>query len=60
MTWPTQDTSCSNEYGDSDDEYEQVKCYSCEKLLVITITGGVYMEGFESTFLCDECYCNSW
>ena len=60
MTWPQQDTSCSNDYGDSDDEYEQVKCYGCDKLLVITITGGVYMQEFEGTFLCENCFHGSF
>ena len=57
MTWPIQNTSCSTTWGDSDNKYEQVKCYSCDELLVITIIGGVYMENM-NCFLCEDCYHN--
>ena len=55
---PEQDTGCTTTWGDSDDEFEQVKCLNCEELLVITIIGGVYMESLDNVFLCDSCYCN--
>lgn len=58
MTTPEQNTSCSTTWGDSEDEYEQVKCYGCEELLVVTIIGGVYMESLDNVFLCDNCYHN--
>ena len=58
--WPEQNTSCSNTWGDSDDKYEQVKCYNCNELLVITIIGGVYMENLNDVFLCENCYNNYW